>query len=158
MLNSNSTRNAARTWHSVTRHRKLELGCPMAGESPPATKTILLADDDPAVRRLVRLTLSAALRCEILEAENGREALALARLARPFLVILDVQMPELDGYAVCRTLKADPATREMFVLMLTGESPRVAEPRSRAAGADGFISKPFSPRALRERVEALAGG
>jgi CheY-like chemotaxis protein len=120
-------------------------------------KSILLADDSPFVRRLVRATLAAAIRCEILEAADGAEALALARRERPFLAVLDVDMPGLDGYAVCRALKADPATRGILVLILTGSAQPDAEALGMAAGADGFFSKPFSPRALQDRVRTLVG-
>jgi CheY-like chemotaxis protein len=118
-------------------------------------KKILLADDEPALRRLVSATLADETRFRILQAADGAEALALARLEHPTIVLLDVNMPGLDGYAVCRALKADPATCDIVVFMLTANRQPEDEERGLAAGADGYFTKPFSPLALLERVEEV---
>lgn len=120
-------------------------------------KKILLADDEPAVRRLVTATLADESRYQILEAGDGVEALNIARAERPALLLLDVNMPELDGFEVCRALKADPATRDIVVVMLTALAQPTDRERGLAAGADGFFTKPFSPLALLEKVEEVLG-
>jgi CheY-like chemotaxis protein len=118
---------------------------------------ILLADDEPAVRRLVTATLADESRYRILEASNGVEALAVARAEQPALVLLDVNMPDMDGFEVCRALKSDPATRGIVVVMLTAMAQAVDRERGQAVGADGFFTKPFSPLALLEKVEEVLG-
>ena len=120
-------------------------------------KKILLVDDEPAVRRLVMATLADESRYQILEAGNGAQALALARAERPALVLLDVNMPEMDGFEVCRALKSDAATRTIVVVMLTAMAQPADRERGLAAGADGFFTKPFSPLALLEKVEEVLG-
>lgn len=110
-------------------------------------KTVLIADDESILRRLVRATLrDRPLR--ILEAASGTETLALARRERPDLVLLDVGLPELDGYAVCRALKADPATASIKIVMLTARAQRHDLERGTAVGADAYITKPFSTQRL----------
>lgn len=118
--------------------------------------TILLADDDPMQHELVQATLGRAHR--VLQAWNGREALAVARRERPDLVLLDVLMPELDGFEVCRQLKADPTTREIEVVMLSARGDRPDRRRGVEAGADVYMTKPFSPSALLDTVRQALGG
>ncbi|MBA2446620.1 MAG: response regulator [Chloroflexi bacterium] len=93
----------------------------------------------------------------VLEATNGAAGLELARRERPDLVILDVGMPDLDGYTVCRALKGDPETAGMAVVMLTARAQEGDRQRGVEAGADAYITKPFSPRALLETVERMLG-
>ncbi|HLH23721.1 MAG TPA: response regulator [Chloroflexota bacterium] len=121
-------------------------------------KKILLADDEPAVRRLVTATLADETRYQILEASDGAEALRLARAERPAMMLLDVNMPEIDGFEVCRVLKSDPETHEIVVVMLTAMAQTADRERGAAVGADGFFTKPFSPLALLEKVEEVLGG
>ncbi|MBI2320918.1 MAG: response regulator [Chloroflexi bacterium] len=117
-------------------------------------RKLLIADDDPTLRNLVRTTLQSD-EYEILEAGTGNEALAVARAERPQLVLLDVQMPGLTGVAVCRELKADPETRDTIVVMLTSRSQEADLAEGRAAGADEYLTKPFSPLRLLRLVESV---
>lgn len=117
-------------------------------------RKLLIADDDPTLRNLVRTTLESD-EYEILEAGTGNEALAVARAERPQLVLLDVQMPGLTGFAVCRELKADPETRDTIVVMLTSRSQEADLAEGRAAGADEYLTKPFSPLRLLRLVESV---
>ena len=126
-----------------------------AAEPAPPVKKILLADDEPAIRQLVAATLADETRFEILHAADGREALAVARAEHPVILLLDVNMPGVDGYRVCHELKADPATAGIVILMLTANSQPEDQERGIAAGADGYFRKPFSPLALLERVESI---
>ena len=120
-------------------------------------KKILLADDEAAVRRLVTATLADETRYQILEAGDGVEALSMARAEHPALLLLDVNMPEMDGFEVCKALKSDPATRSIVVVMLTAMAQPADRERGLSAGADGFFTKPFSPLALLEKVEEVLG-
>ncbi|MBI3977498.1 MAG: response regulator [Chloroflexi bacterium] len=104
--------------------------------------------------RLVSETL-ATQGYEILEASDGEAALDLARRMRPQLVLLDVVMPRLDGLEVCRRLKADPSLRGIKVVMLTGKSSPVDWIHGKAAGADEYLTKPFSPPDLVSLVARL---
>ncbi|HUE76143.1 MAG TPA: GAF domain-containing protein, partial [Chloroflexota bacterium] len=114
-------------------------------------------DDEAPLRRLARATFGTSYR--LLEAADGTEALALARSELPDLILLDVKMPGLDGVAVCHHLKNDPATSHIRVLMLSGMISQADQERSVAAGADGYLTKPFSPSALLASVErALSDG
>lgn len=115
---------------------------------------VLVADDDPDIVTLVRLRLDR-LGCEVVTAAAGDEALRLARSRPPDLAVLDVSMPGLTGLAVCDALRREPATRGVRVLLLSARAQEADRERGLAAGADGYMTKPFSPRALAERVQVL---
>jgi response regulator RpfG family c-di-GMP phosphodiesterase len=116
---------------------------------------ILLVDDDAGLRALLRTTFGA-VDVELEEASNAASAAAAVERERPDVIVLDVRMPGMDGLAFCRSIKADPATRDIGVVLLSGDSGTPAE--ARAAGADAFLRKPFSPLELLAIVERLAGG
>jgi CheY-like chemotaxis protein len=116
-----------------------------------ALKKILLADDDPAIRLLVNATLRSD-QYQIIEASDGQEALTLARREHPDLILLDVSMPKVDGFEVCRRLKEDPSTAEIRIIMLTGHTLDADRQAGAALGADGYFTKPFSPLALLDRI------
>lgn len=116
---------------------------------------LLVVDDDAAVLRLVRTVLEQDDEYQLATAADGFEAgIQLGRL-RPDLVVLDLMMPNLDGFAVCRRIKETPETRHAAVLVLTGYGDRRNEARALACGADGYMTKPFEALQLRERVRAL---
>jgi DNA-binding response OmpR family regulator len=115
---------------------------------------VLVADDDAALRRLISTTLGNA-DFELLQAVDGEEALRIAREKQPSLVLLDVNMPQLDGFSVCRQLKADPRTEGIKVVMLTARGADSDRTRGRQAGADDYVIKPFSPVQLLNKVYAL---
>jgi ribonuclease P protein subunit RPR2 len=118
---------------------------------------ILVVDDDQGLRSLLRATFEGA-DAEIAEAGDvGGAATAIAR-RRPDVIVLDIQMPGVDGLTFCRSLKRDPATSGIGIVLLTGSSQDDAERRSREAGADAFLRKPFSPLDLLSVVEAVADG
>jgi DNA-binding response OmpR family regulator len=116
--------------------------------------TILVVDDEPAIVDLVRFTLEDA-DVRVVEASDGVEALDLARRIKPDLVLLDVQMPRLDGLEVCRQLRSEPDLARTPIIMLTAAGQEADRARGRGAGADEYLSKPFSPLALLALVEAL---
>jgi CheY-like chemotaxis protein len=112
---------------------------------------ILVVERDPHVRELEQYFLEEA-GYTVEFAENGLAALALARTLRPHILITEILVPQLDGLALCRTLKEDPATRHIAVLIF---SILLAEGRAREAGADGFLRKPLAERRLVETVREL---
>jgi CheY-like chemotaxis protein len=121
-------------------------------------KTVVVADDEAAVRHLVQATLAlAGAPVEVLEARTGAEALALVGRRPVDLVLLDVEMPELDGLAACRALKADPATRRTPVVFLSARTQQADRVAGADAGASAYLTKPFNPRALGETVRRLLG-
>lgn len=116
--------------------------------------TILVVDDEPPILDLVRFTLEDA-EVRVVEASDGVEALALARRLRPDLILLDVHMPRLDGLEACRQIRRDPALAQTPIVMLTAAGQEADRARGREAGADEYLTKPFSPLALLALVEAL---
>jgi len=119
---------------------------------PDQKKTVLLVDDAPANIQVVNSILKDIYKIRI--ATNGPKALELAKVAPPpDLVLLDVMMPEMDGYEVCARLKSDPDTREIPVIFLTGQTEVEDETRGFDVGAVDYIHKPFSPAVVKARVQ-----
>jgi CheY-like chemotaxis protein len=121
------------------------------------TRGVLIVDDDPFIRKLVATTLEDVAEFELHEAADGIEALEVAQRERPTLVLLDIDMPRLDGIATCRRLREDPATSRATIVMLTAVRGDGVERLAEDAGADLFLTKPFSPLALLKLVDGLAG-
>src|SRR5215208_6874459 len=117
-----------------------------------ARTKILLADDQPHVHRLVAATLGDA-QWELLYARDGEEALRIAHEAQPTIVLLDVSMPKIDGFEVCRQLKTSADTAHMAVVMLTALRDEESRIKGNLAGADEYFVKPFSPLALVSRLQ-----
>ncbi len=117
-------------------------------------RKLLIADDEVGVRTLVRMTLDSE-RVEIVEAADGRRALEMARAEHPTLVLLDVTMPGMSGFDVCRAIKSDPATAHIHVVMLTAQAQESDRAQGDAAGCDGYFTKPFSPTALLQKVDQV---
>jgi CheY-like chemotaxis protein len=118
-------------------------------------RTILIVDDDPGIRRLIATTLEDVSGYRMTEAGDGEEAVEAARSARPSIVFLDIDMPRLNGIEACRRMRSEPGTAEATIVMLTGDSDDDAERDARAAGADLFLTKPFSPLHLLRLVDRL---
>src|SRR5436309_10753250 len=119
------------------------------------TVKILLVDDEPALRELLRATFEGA-DVSVDEAESGLEAEARIRRRRPDVIVLDLRMPVMDGVELCRRLKADPRTKEIPIVLLTGADGEEAR-RAQRAGAAALVRKPFSPLELLAVVEGVAG-
>jgi two-component system, cell cycle response regulator len=117
--------------------------------------TILIVEDDPLGRYTLE-TLLRPLGHTIIAATTGIEALALVASTPPDLVLLDVMLPEMDGYAVCERLRATPGLAELPIILLTALDDRASRIRGLAAGADDFITKPFDPLELEARVRTIA--
>jgi DNA-binding response OmpR family regulator len=120
-------------------------------------KSILIVDDEEKVRKLVEVTLSVA-RYNILHASSGKEAVEIARQEKPDLCLLDIMMPgDLDGLDVCRALKEDPQTRQIYIIMLTAKGQMADREEGISAGADEYFVKPFSPMELLRKIEEVLG-
>ena len=118
--------------------------------------TVLVIDDEDDIRLIVQMALRAS-GITVMTASGGRDGLALARASVPDLIVLDVMMPEMDGYATLDALRAEPATAKVPVLMLTAKNLAPAEDALRVRGVVGFIAKPFAPRDLVKRIKAALG-
>jgi two-component system chemotaxis response regulator CheY len=115
----------------------------------------LVVDDDPFIRKLIATTLEDVSGFDLHEAGDGVEALELARDKHPRLVFLDVDMPRLDGISACRELRAAPETNGTTIVMLTAAHGDEVERQAEEAGADLFLTKPFSPLDLLRLVDRL---
>lgn len=116
---------------------------------------VLAADDDPDILDLISYRLERS-GCEVLRATDGEAALDLARSDHPDLAVLDVMMPKMDGYEVTRQIKADPTTAGIKVILLTASAQEPDVVRGFQAGADDYMTKPFSPQELRMRLAAIS--
>ncbi|MCU7727913.1 response regulator [Actinoplanes sp. KI2] len=115
---------------------------------------VLVADDDADIRDLVAFKLEQA-GLEVIAVEDGQTALEQARARLPTLAVLDVSMPGLSGIEVCRMLRADRATAGMLIIMLTARVQEQDVEGGFSAGADDYVTKPFSPRELVSRIQSL---
>lgn len=117
------------------------------------TEKLLIVDDQGELRRMLRIALGYG-KYQMFEAEDGSEAVSIARKETPDVVLLDVMMPgELDGFDVCRTLKSDPAFGNPFVILVTALGNPEKAALGRQAGADAYVVKPFRISRLIEIVE-----
>ncbi|GAC1312519.1 MAG: hypothetical protein NVSMB12_02680 [Acidimicrobiales bacterium] len=123
-----------------------------ASNAPASHPTALVVDDEEVIRRLVRTVLEAD-EYSVIEAPDGKVALEMAIAAKPSIVILDVMMPDMDGVEVCQRLDHG----ELKVVMLTARDDPELEKRCREAGADAFLTKPFSSIELLDLLEGLIG-
>lgn len=115
-------------------------------------KRILVADDNPTGRELIREGLSGHV-ASIMEAGNGREALQKIRESRPDLVLLDIQMPEMDGYQVLREIRQDPSLRDLRVIALTAFAMQGDREKALAAGFDDYVTKPVNFAQLKAQLD-----
>jgi two-component system, cell cycle response regulator DivK len=115
------------------------------------SKRILVVEDQPDSRQIIRDML-AGTDYEITEAENGEAALAAIAEQRPDLILMDIQLPIMDGYTATNQIKADPALRSIPIIAVTSYALAGEEKRARAAGCDDFVTKPFSPRQLLAKI------
>jgi DNA-binding response OmpR family regulator len=115
---------------------------------------VLVADDDADIRDLVAFKLEQA-GFEVIAVDDGHTALEQAQSRKPTLAVLDVSMPGLSGIDVCRMLRSEPATAGILIIMLTARVQEQDVEGGFSAGADDYVTKPFSPRELVSRIQAL---
>lgn len=122
---------------------------------------VLVIDDNPQNLKLTRLVL-AQEGYEVRTAADGEEALGVLREFAPRVILMDLQMPGMDGFELTRRLKHDPATKDIVIIALTAYAMRGDEARARAAGCDGYLAKPIDTRSIGrvilEHIEAAGGG
>jgi DNA-binding response OmpR family regulator len=122
-------------------------------------KKILIVDDEPHIR----LLLERALRdledegVEILKASHGREALEIIKTEKPDLIYLDVMMPEMNGYDVCRAVKNEMGLREVYIVLLTAKGQEMDKKKGAEVGADLYMTKPFDPDVVLEKAAEVLG-
>jgi CheY-like chemotaxis protein len=119
------------------------------------SRTILVVDDDPLIRRLIATTLEDVAGFDLVEAGDGIEALERAAEETPSIVFLDIDMPRMDGITACAELRQAPGTSSATIVMLTAATDDRAERRAGEAGADLFLTKPFSPLDLLRLVDRI---
>jgi len=115
------------------------------------TKRILAVEDHEENRRILRYLLSSA-GYELIEAVTGEEGLALAEASRPDLILMDIQLPGLDGYEVTRRLKTNPALRHIPIIVVTSYALSGDDVKAFEAGCDAYVTKPYVPRALLAKI------
>ena len=119
-------------------------------------KKILVADDEPHILRVVKDKLSNA-GFQVVVAVNGEEAWQFALREKPDLILLDVMMPKMNGFEVCRKLREDQAFADVPILLLTARGQEIDRKMGMEAGASEYITKPFSPRQLLQTVQEKLG-
>ena len=118
-------------------------------------RAVLIVDDDPFIRKLIVTTLEGVAEFELHEASDGEEAVQASSALSPRLVFLDIDMPRMDGIEACRLMREEPAMEGSKIVMLTATAEDSARVRARQAGADFFLTKPFSPLDLLRLVAEL---
>lgn len=123
------------------------------------SKKVLIVDDESHIRLLLEQTLDPLVDVdvEITTADNGGAALEAIRRERPDLVLLDVMMPVMNGFDVCRTVKNDPELRKIFVVMLTAKGQELDRATGAEVGADLYLTKPFDPDDVLARAAKVLG-
>ena len=121
------------------------------------TRGVLVVDDDPFIRKLITTTLEDVSKFHLHEAADGVEAVEVARRELPALVFLDIDMPRMNGFEACRRLRSDDTTSGATIVMLTAAHGEGVEREAEEAGADLFLTKPFSPLDLLRLVDRLGG-
>ena len=116
--------------------------------------TVLVVDDDPVIVKLLQVNFEME-GYAVITASDGLEGLEMARQERPDAIVLDVMMPKMDGLEVARTLKADESTRSIPILLLSAKAQQADVQAGVATGADDYLTKPFDPLDLLQRVGGL---
>ena len=120
------------------------------------TKRILVVEDQEDLRGVLR-TLLTGSGYEMIEAADGQAGVAKARAERPDLVLMDIQMPVLDGYEATRQIKADPSLKATPIIAVSSFAMKGDEEKARASGCDEYVTKPYSPMQLLKAVRRLLG-
>jgi len=120
-------------------------------------RKILIVDDERYILHILDFSLGAE-GYEVITAGDGEQAVERSRYDKPDLIVMDIMMPKMDGFEACKVIKADPDTRDIPVIMLTAKGREVDKKRGLDAGADEYLTKPFSPAKLIERVQVVLDG
>ncbi len=115
---------------------------------------ILLAEDDMLIKDIIQEIITDDF--ELIVANNGKEAVELAKKEQPAVLLLDIMMPEKDGFTVCEELRADEKLNKTIIVMITALADRDSREKGYKTGADDFITKPFNPLELRSKIQLLS--
>ena len=118
---------------------------------------ILIADDSEMMRKVAKMSVEKGGH-SVVEAKDGQEAVSLAKSELPHLIMLDAEMPEMDGWEACKAIKADPATAGIPVLMCTGHDLSEESEQLKDSGANGYVSKPYNTVKLLEKIKEVLNG
>ena len=113
-------------------------------------KKVLIVDDEPNVRRLSRTILSKNF--DVVEAEDGKQAIEIANIQQPDVILMDMMMPRMDGLTACHVIKNDPATKSIPIIMVTAIGFELNIKLSQQMGATGYVTKPFTPKDLLDKI------
>jgi len=113
---------------------------------------VLVVEDDRSIQMVLELVLGRMAKCQVLVASNGREGIAAIQQHKPDMVLLDIMMPEMDGFEVCRLAKADPATQQIPIIFLTAQPQPAAVAKAMSLGAAGYLVKPFDPMKIIDQI------
>jgi len=113
-------------------------------------KKVLIVDDEPNVRRLSRTILSKKF--EVVEAEDGRQAVEIANAQKPDVILMDMMMPNMDGLTACYAIRNDPVTKSIPVIMVTAIGFELNIKLSQQMGANAYVTKPFTPKDLFDKI------
>ena len=119
-------------------------------EQVDAKKKVLIVDDEPNVRRLSRKILNNTF--DVVEAEDGRQAIEIAVTQQPDVILMDMMMPKMDGLSACHAIKKDPTTKSIPVIMVTAIGFELNIKLSQQMGASGYVTKPFSSQDLLDKI------
>ena len=119
-------------------------------EQVDTKKKVLIVDDEPNVRRLSRKILSNTF--DVVEAEDGKQAIEIAKNQKPDVILMDMMMPKMDGLTACHAIKKDPTTKSIPVIMVTAIGFELNIKLSQQMGATGYVTKPFTPKDLLDKI------
>ena len=125
-------------------------------DTTPRQKTVLIAEDNMD-NRIIYATMLSHVGYNVIEAENGVDAVRMARTGRPDIILMDISMPLMDGYEATRVLKADPETQKIPIIAVTAHAMVTDRQAAQEAGCDDYISKPVEPQGIRSAVERWIG-
>jgi len=131
-------------------------GDPASAKGPGDHVRVLVVDDDLSMCKLLRMMLEPK-GFEVLEAFSGVRGLVMAKGELPDIVLLDIMMPDIDGFGVCRELKLDPTTKDIPIIFVTAKAGHEHLDRGMSLGAQGYITKPFRPEVLIEKLYEVIG-
>ena len=116
---------------------------------------VLVAEDDPDIQVILKMVLTRLGKCEVSITYQGDEVVSQAKMHRPGLILLDVMLPEMSGFEICRALKSDPETRSIPIIFLTARAMPVDIKEALAMGAVGYLAKPFDPMTLVTQINEI---
>lgn len=119
-------------------------------------KRILLVDDEQELVNMIKMRLEFT-GYEVISANDGEAALATAKKEKPDLIVLDLMLPKMAGYEVCRTLKADEEYKHIPIILLSGKAQDADKAEGAKAGANAYVTKPFEPKAFLGKIQELLG-